>query len=884
MTQATLSLDHCLRESLAGVDTPVLSAPGKDALSGAAVLSLIGANGTALHAMGLGRGDRVAYALPDSAATAMLSMSLMCVATAAPINPKLPQAEIENALRNLRAKALIVPGHADSQARRAARAIGLPTIDFECADDAAAGQFDLISPSFKRARMPDRARSEEADEAIVVQTSGTTGAAKVVPLTHRNLLSMMLANRERLELTASDRCLGVMPLFHIHGLGALIVSLLSAGSIHILPEFNADSFYFAMRDFAPTWYTAVPTIHQAVLKYADRHAAIVQQVALTRQLRFIRSGSAPMPAGVPERLEQVFNSIYVEASGATECSAYICSNAPGRRKIGSVGTPMTGNEILIVDTDGKPVPTGHEGELIVRGPGVFAGYDNAPELNAQSFFGRYFRTGDLAMIDPEGFVYLTGRLKEQINRAGMKISPREVDAALASHPAVQTAVTFAVPNHETGEEVHAAVVLQPGTAATTIDLQRCCAALLADYKVPVAIHFVEAIPLTSTGKISRVGLAQRLGLMVPAAKSSTAIEPPTSPTQIRIASIFTNMLNRAVDDVDLDFIASGGDSLQAMNLTLELERQFGRSIPLSAISAGASVRKIATIIENDGWKPTPGEPVIFRPPSDVKPTLFCMPGVGGNVSCYAAIACRLPKDQPLVGLPLPGTDGLEAPLSNVGAIASRFVQMIRELQPRGPYLLAGYSFGGRVAFEVARQLITAGQSVGRLLILDTPGPNWPKPYRLHRRVTLHAHRLISNGPIRSVRDMLTRRSHPGGMTPIEMLDRLALREAGIERQRAQLDLIRAAELASRGWKPSSLDVAVTLLRARESVWKDCDTSDPSMGWSAILKSPAEIRMIDGSHGRLFHEPTVVGLSLAISLAIDSTMVQWRRSREKRVGA
>jgi acyl-CoA synthetase (AMP-forming)/AMP-acid ligase II/thioesterase domain-containing protein/acyl carrier protein len=866
---APLTFTRCLEEALEQRDALVLSGPGQSALSAAGVLSAVRVHNRTLRAMGIHSSDRIAYALPDSAGTALLALSVMSTAVASPINPRLPQAEIENALKNLKAVSVIVPAGVDSPARRAAKALSLHVIEFSVHEGSYAGHFDLLAPSIRAASGTDGRPAAESDHALIVQTSGTTGKQKIVALTHRNLLSMMLANCDRLGLTPADRCLGVMPLFHIHGLGAVIVSLLSGSSIHILPEFGVQSFYEALRDHKPTWYTAVPTIHQKVLDSVDAHAEIVRQIVATRQLRFIRSGSAPMPAGVPEILERVFNTRYVEACGATECSAYICSNSPDDRRIGSVGKPMPGNEVRILGVSGDLLGPGAEGEIIAKGPGVFSGYEGQPELNEQSFYDGFFRTGDLGYYDQDGYFYLTGRLKEQINRAGMKISPREVDDALRQHPAVSAATTFAVKDHALGEEVHAAVILKPGESATALDLQRFLSTRLADYKTPREIHFVTSIPTNSTGKIVRVGLAEKLGVGPRAEEASVPKELPFTPTQLAIAAIFTRILSQPIDDVNTDFRAAGGDSMQAMDLSLELEKQFGRQIPVSAISNNASIRGLSELLENDGWRPIPATPVVFRTPREGQPTLFCLPGVGGNVWCYDAVARLLPDYQPVVGLPLPGTDGLEAPIDDMGRLADRFVESIRSLQPNGPYLLTGYSFGGRAAFEVALRLRAQGQAVANVILIDTAGPDWPRPLTFRRRVAIHFRRMLDQGPREFVRRAISRRKGTFGMMPEEIIDGLLLSHASEARQRDQLRLIEAAATASRTWTARRIDAPVTVLRASHCSWLDSDVSDESMGWRALSDNRLSVTYVPGSHGTLFHEPEVRGLAEAIAHAIQS---------------
>jgi acyl-CoA synthetase (AMP-forming)/AMP-acid ligase II len=299
-----------------------------------------------------------------------------------------------------------------------------------------------------------------------------------------------------------------MPLFHIHGLIAAVLSSLGAGaSVHCTPGFNALRFAGWLEEAQPSWYTAVPTMHQAILSRVRRNPE------LRGRLRFVRSSSASLPPQVMAELEEAFGAPVIEAYGMTEAAHQMASNPlpPGARKPGSVGL-AAGPEISIVDERGTHLPAGSVGEVVIRGPNVIRAYRNNAQANASSFFDGWFRTGDQGVLDDEGYLRLTGRLKEIINRGGEKISPREVDEVLLDHPAVAQVVTFAVPHEKLGEDVAAAIVLQPGQSASEAELRAFVSERLADFKVPRKLIFLEDIPKGPTGKLQRIGLAKQLGL------------------------------------------------------------------------------------------------------------------------------------------------------------------------------------------------------------------------------------------------------------------------------------------------------------------------------------------------------------------------------------
>jgi acyl-CoA synthetase (AMP-forming)/AMP-acid ligase II len=302
-----------------------------------------------------------------------------------------------------------------------------------------------------------------------------------------------------------------MPLFHIHGLIAGTLAPLSAGGeVCYTIGFNALKFFSWMTEVRPTWYTAVPTMHQGILSRAVKNADIIR----ANPLRFIRSSSSSLPPQVIKELEEVFGAPVIESYGMTEAAHQMSSNPlpPGMRKPGTVGI-AAGPEVRVIDAEGNPLPPGMPGEIGIRGENVTSGYENNPKANADAFTNGWFRTGDQGVMDADGYLTITGRLKEIINRGGEKISPREVDEALLDHPSVQQCVTFALPHDKLGEDVAAAVVLREGAQAVEKDLREFVATRLADFKVPRKILILAEIPKGATGKVQRIGLAEKLGLV-----------------------------------------------------------------------------------------------------------------------------------------------------------------------------------------------------------------------------------------------------------------------------------------------------------------------------------------------------------------------------------
>jgi acyl-CoA synthetase (AMP-forming)/AMP-acid ligase II len=489
---------------------PAFGAPDRPWLSYGALRALAAEVRADLAAAGVGRGDRVAIVLPNGPEMAAAFITVAQAATTAPLNPAYRREEFDFYLTDLRAKAIILPEGHEGPALDAARAHGLAVLRLQAGE--AAGAFRLRAET-RAEGAPDTAAPGPDDVALILHTSGTTSRPKIVPLLQSNVAASAGNIARTLALAPSDRCLNVMPLFHIHGLVAAVSASLSAGgSIWCAPGFDALRFFGWMEAARPTWYTAVPTMHQAILGRAARNAETIARVPL----RFLRSSSASLPPQVMVELAQVFGAPVIEGYGMTEAAHQMTSNPlpPGAQIPGSVGL-AAGPEVRIAHEVENRLVTG-TGEVVISGPNVTPGYEGNPEANAKSFFEaegrRWFRTGDQGSFDSEGYLTLTGRLKEIINRGGEKVSPLEVDAVLMDHPAVAQVVTFAIPHPKLGEEVGAAVVLREGAAATEAEIRAFAEARLAAFKVPRRIVILPEIPKGATGKLQRIGLAEKLGL------------------------------------------------------------------------------------------------------------------------------------------------------------------------------------------------------------------------------------------------------------------------------------------------------------------------------------------------------------------------------------
>jgi amino acid adenylation domain-containing protein len=537
-----------------------------------------------LHALGLGRGDRIAMVLPEGPEMAVATIAIACGFTCAPLNPSYRTSEFERHLADLRTKVLLAVQGNTSCAVDAAKTRGIPILELAPAEDAEAGIFTIRGARLDSTN-PHSGLCAAEDIALALHTSGTSARPRLVTLRQRHICASACSIRDALELTTADRCLSVMPLFHIHGLSTIFASLAAGASVICSPAFSAGRFFEWMETLAPTWYSAAPAIHQAVIEEAIRHS----EIAGRSRLRFIRSASSAMPRQLMGSLERVFSVPVIEAYGMTEAAPQIASNRlnPNERRVGSVGR-AAGPKVAVVDEAGRWLPPGETGEIAIRGANVIEEYEGNSEADRGAFVDGWLRTGDLGHLDPDGYLFVTGRIKEVINRGGEKISPREVDEVLLDHPAVAQAATFAIPHPLLGEGVAAAIVLRSNASVTPAEIRQFAATRLAYFKVPQQVLIVEAIPQGATGKLERMRLAEELGL---AEKMRTPIEE-------KIAEIWASVLHVERPGIHDDFFLMGGHSLAATQIIARLQHEFQVELPMEALFTRPTVAELAELVSN----------------------------------------------------------------------------------------------------------------------------------------------------------------------------------------------------------------------------------------------------------------------------------------------
>jgi acyl-CoA synthetase (AMP-forming)/AMP-acid ligase II len=493
--------NYLQRRAATDPDAPAILARRRTPLSYAGLFEQVARTLDALNRAGYGRGDRIGLALPPGPETAVAVLAGMTACIVVPLNPASSAVELRALLPRSRVDALITMRDFPGNVARTAAELGIPLIDLVPAVQEAAGRFHLfVEPRGRRAQT---GFSKDDELAVVFLSSGTTALPKLIPLTQADICAHGQRAMRYLGLISSDRCLDLLPPFHHCAVSVSVLSTIFAGASGVYPSaMGARRFLNWAQEFQPTWCAAPPPFFPSLLAELESEARDVTNLGI----HTLVACGAHHDEGVAAILERTFRANFRNCYGATECGGISVNPvAPGINKRGSVGLSV-GLQIRIVDETGESLPIGRLGEIVVCGPGVFRGYEADPHDNANTFFGEWYRTGDLGYFDGDGYLFLAGRAQEIINRGGEKIAPAEIEEVLRSHPDVEDAVAFAVPHPVLGEDVVAAVVLKP-SAEGTDPIHRFAAERLSSFKLPQRLLVVPEIPKGPSGKVPRRRLA-----------------------------------------------------------------------------------------------------------------------------------------------------------------------------------------------------------------------------------------------------------------------------------------------------------------------------------------------------------------------------------------
>ena len=716
--------------------------------------------------------------------------------------------------------------------------------------------------------------------AYVIYTSGSTGWPKGVQVQHRAVVNLLTAMREKSGITAADRLLAVTTLsFDIAGLELFLP--LTTGACVVIASRDVAADGVLLRELL---MTAGATMMQATP--ATWRVLLDAGWSGTKPLKILCGGEA-LSRDLADRLRGRCSTLW-NLYGPTETTIWSAVDVvdAGDGPV-AIGRPIANTRMYLLDRGRQPVPIGVTGELYIGGDGVARGYLGRPELTAERFppdsFGgeagtRLYRTGDLARYRPDGRLEYRGRLDDQVKVRGFRIELGEVESVLSRHPGVKETAVVAREDRSGEQRLMAYVVPGPDGPVTTVELREFLGVHLPGYMVPSQFVTIDRLPLTPNGKVDRRALpvGERAGDDGPSGA-------PADPIERQLADIWAQVLGVPSVGVRDNFFDLGGHSLLGVRLFVEIESAFGRRLPLATLFTAPTIAELAARLRPRAAD-VPWSPLVAIQPHGAPPPLFCAHPVASNVLVYRDLARRLAPDQPVYGLQPKGLDG-STPYTRIEDMAALYVGALRTVQPRGPYRVAGASFGGVVAFEIAQQLVAQGEHVSLLGLIDTPRPGWsryaPTLPRWRRRLYVEMYRITQharNLRVSSPRDRRRYLLETGRAALLRAGRRLGIRPAGVppehvaaivglngalrdleahEQIQVLLRVFRANRAALRAYVPRVYPGRLTLFRARRQGFGT--QRDPTLGWAPLVAGGIDIREIPGDHGSCCREPDVEGL-------------------------
>ena len=703
--------------------TAILSTDGSS-LSYKEFEALTAAVGRKVLDAGIGAEETVAVLAGQGPLQLIAVAGVMRVCSCAVLQPRTIVSEVRESLVRLAASALVVSPEFEEEAQ-AASALGLAVVFARADYSPQEWPIWTLNPGKKPT-------VRHSDAVLYLMTSATTGVSKIVPLSAANLDAGVSARYRTLRLTCEDRQLLMTSFSHIIGVENTLAQFLAGGSVIATAGFDPNAYSSWLERLRPTWYDCAPAVHEAVL--AQLTAAPPQSPT---SLRFIQSAGSALQPSTKRALQDILRVPVFNDYGMTEAcpiavDAYCDEPIPEKSAGRSCGL-----EVAVMATSGELLVAGNKGEIVVRGPALISGYLDDQQSDKEAFSNGWFRTGDAGWLDERGNVFLTGRLKEMINRGGEKISPAEVDAIFRLHPAVMEAAAFGVPHPTLGEDVACAVVLrsEANSAVTTAELTQFAAQHLARFKVPHRIFLVTQLPKGELGKIQRRQLTEQFGNAAvvassPVAPTGTSLDEGAEDARYWIREIWSRILNREDIGADEDFFAAGGDSLGAINMLSEVDQYFGSTTSsfASDFVDDPTIGNLSAMLERD-YAAAVKEGATSR--MKVYPVtsegagrrIYCVPGVYEEGFYFRRLAKHLRGKMDL-SIVRPANLLNDLSLYAFERAAEQVTELIQSQQKDGVCLIGGFCWGGVIASEVARRLKASNRDV-RLVLFDAQMPGYP---------------------------------------------------------------------------------------------------------------------------------------------------------------
>ncbi len=717
------------RRAAEGRSFPALIGPDSQLITYSDLVVLISRFGHELANAGLRAGHRVGLLVPPGICGGELAVALACNVTLVPINPALKPQEVTESARVSRLHAIVIPRWLETETRSAILQEEITVLEAVRAPQGTLC-LELLTPP-ARAAVSVRP-VVESDVALLLRSSGTTGAAKLIPVTHGNLAAMAgkMGSAFWYGLTAQDRAACTSPLHYAAGLKtSLFVPLMLGAGIAFPPAqqmFDLAQWVDALR---PTYLSVSPGALQRMIECTK----VSPRELDGSSLRFVMCASSYLPEQTRAAAESMLRVPVLEYYALSEAGIMAANPVPpGKAKPGTLGLPAPG-ELRVVDDNRQPVSNGAAGEIMICGPTLMPGYV-ATGADPDELKDGWLLTGDIGRLDEEGYLCLAGRAKEVINRGGEKVFPYEVEKAILQHPAVLEAAAFGVPHPRLGESVAAAVVLKPGSKVSESELKQFLAARVAGFKLPRRFCYLSSLPRGSTGKVLRRSLSESYATLpresVPPGRHYLL--------QLELVELWKRLLGTPDIGLDDDFFDKGGDSLLATELLIELEALTGKPYPQSEL-ATLTIRRIAEVAASES--PAERELMTQVKSGSGIPLFFCH-GDYVERGLYAhKLAALIPGDHPVFLLHC-YADRIEG--SSLEEIARAYLREVLAAARGSPVFIAGYCNGGMVAWHLAYLLRCAGVEVVELLLVETMSLNARPALRVLPRLLRAAGSLVPN--------------------------------------------------------------------------------------------------------------------------------------------
>lgn len=717
--------------------------------------------------------------------------------------------------------------------------------------------------------------------AYVMYTSGSTGKPKGVQIPHTSVWHYVQSINKVLQVQASDIYLHTASFSFSSSVRQLMVPLSQGAKVIIATREqtkNPLSLFELIHKQGATVFDTVQSVWRHGLQALESLDKASQEVLLKSQLRLTLFSGGLLPCQLLKKVRSAVGNqprivnIYGQTETIGVCAYPIPAKFDKEQGYVPVGYPLAHTQVDVLDDHLQPVPVGESGELHVTGAGLARAYLNHPQLTAERFIlnpfsdapnARLYKTGDVARYLPDGTLEILGRTDHQVKIREMRVELGEIESVLEQHPDIRETVVTAREDDSGDKRLVAYIV--PKLASNEInqtvltkELRNFLKEKLADYMVPCTFVMLAALPLTPNGKVDRCALPAPDQVRQEPEETFVA---PQDELELQLTKIWEKVLGVQPIGVKDNFFELGGHSLLAVRLFAEIEQIFGKNLPLATLLQATTVEELASVLRQKGWS-APWSSLVAIQPSGSKPPLFCIHPIGGNVLEYLNLVRYLGSDQPVYGLQAQGLDGKQAPLNRVEDMATHYIKEIRAFQPEGPYFIAGFSFGGAVAFEMARQLHAQGQKVALLALCDTRSPK------------LRENRLSF------VESMCIRLSHLWQLEPQEKLNYIQswvkwhmhkgdykefLRNQ-LPESLLNFDVLDANFQATKNYVPQVYSESVTLFRCR--VQDPKFSHDPQLGWGELVSGQLKIHDVPGDHDGMLREPRVRALAEKLKLCLD----------------